>query len=116
MQTPNNALKKNARTSGLLVKRILNAFLLFRIVKRSVAPNSLAGLYACPLKVVKLLLMLPNALKKIIALPSFLNQSSIPMLFLLLKIVLEKNVPLNFKLAKKIPNASQLFKTVKKNV
>jgi len=69
----NNALSKNAQMSGLPVRKILSASLLFKTVKKSVEPKYLAGLFASHQREVKLPLMLLNVLKRITVLDMFLR-------------------------------------------
>ena len=53
--------------NGLLARKMPNALLLFKIVKRDAEQKHHAGLFACPPKEVKPPLMWPNALKRMAA-------------------------------------------------
>ncbi|MFM7853383.1 MAG: hypothetical protein ACKO96_16050, partial [Flammeovirgaceae bacterium] len=54
---------KNVHLNGLLVKKILNAYQLLMIAIKNAELELLAGVFVFQAKVVKLLLMLLNALK-----------------------------------------------------
>ena len=108
-----NALRKNALMSGLLARKMPNALLLFRIVKRNAEQKHHAGLFACPPKGVKPLSMWPNALRRMDAIS---RQFKRLWPLLTLNNASRKNALMNGLLARKMPNALLLFRIAKRNV
>ena len=103
--------------NGQLVRKIPNASLLLKIVKKNVVKRIAVGNCVWLKRETKLLSMLPSVLQQTIALEKK-NKKKFLKLSLLLtpNNASKKSVPRNGQRARKIPNAFQPFKTVRRNV